>query len=112
MGSSRPTVLQLAMARRGVLGGSRVVAFMIAWDIAEQRTGTPLSVRKYAQWWRISESTAFREIRQFHEVFPDEQNPSRIMNSARLARWDESQGVNGLGALPLDDLQPSLLDAS
>jgi hypothetical protein len=93
------TLLELAVARVGLLKGPRVVTFMVAWSIAERELGHEPTLHEYREWWNESERTAYREQALFRECFPDETTPSRLM-AALASAWDERRGVRGLGAVP------------
>jgi hypothetical protein len=94
------TLLEAAVMRVGLLKGPRVVAFMVAWSIAERELGHEPTLAEYREWWNESERTAYREQALFRECFPGESTPSRLM--AVLAEaWDERRGVRGLGSVPL-----------
>ena len=88
------------MARVGIRRGAKVLAFMIAWDLVRQELGHEPSVEEYAEWWRTSIRTAYREQALFRDAFPGEENPARLMDVSRGA-WDERKGVRGLGSVPV-----------
>jgi hypothetical protein len=96
----KPTLLEVAVRRVGALKGARVLSFMVAWDVVRQELGHEPSIEEYAEWWRVSERTAWREQARFRESFPGESNPARLMDAAR-GTWDERQGVRGLGNVAL-----------
>jgi hypothetical protein len=95
-----------AATRLGPLKGSRVLTFMIAWDVARREVGDDLTVAAYAEWWKLSERTAWRELATFHELFPDERNPTRIMRELQ-GQWESRRGVRGLGAVKLGQVAPA-----
>jgi hypothetical protein len=95
------TLLELAIARVGVLRGSRVLAYMIQWDVVRRELGHEPTREEFSDWWQQSERTTYRDQALFKEAFPGEESPARLMAAARAA-WDERRGVAGLGAVPVD----------
>lgn len=98
-----PSLLRIAASRVGPLKGSRVLAYMIAWDMVRQELGHEPTPEEYGEWWKQSRATSFREQAAFRECFPGEKNPARLMDLARSS-WDERRGVAGLGAVQLREL--------
>lgn len=98
--AKRPSLLEVAVRRVGPLKGARVLAFMVAWDVVRRELGHEPTLDEYAEWWRVSKRTAFREQAQFRKCFPAESDPARLMDAARGA-WDERKGVRGLGNVAL-----------
>lgn len=92
------TLLEVAVARVGGLRGGRVIAFMVAWDVSTRDLGHDPTVEEYAEWWKVSRSTAYRELRFFRQAFPHERDPSRIMGFVR-ASSDAPRKVKAVGAI-------------
>ena len=107
MAERRVTLLQLATDRVGTVRGAKVLAFMIVWEMAREAVGSEwpegigAQVRVYSEWWRQDVRTGWRELARFREAFPGESTPTRLMQAAKRARWDERRGVRGLGAVEL-----------
>jgi hypothetical protein len=99
--AARNSLMAHAVRRLGVLKGTRVLTFMIAWDISRRELGDDMTIVAYAEWWKQSERNARYEIARFHELFPDERNPTRIM-AALQGEWEARRGVRGLGDVTLD----------
>jgi hypothetical protein len=57
-----------------------VVAFIVMWAIAEDALGHAPTLDEYADWWRESRSTVFREQARFREAFPGETTPQRLID--------------------------------
>lgn len=93
--------MELCLARGGVMKGSRVCAFIAQWAIASQAVGHAITLQEYAEWWRESRATAYREQQRFRELFPGLDTPQVIADAA-IARRDEwlNEGIGGLGKLP------------
>lgn len=95
-----PTLLEVAVRREGPLRGARVLSFMVAWDVVRQELDHAPTIEEYAEWWKLSIRTAYREQASFRKCFPTESDPTRLMDAAR-ASWDERKGVRGLGSVAL-----------
>jgi hypothetical protein len=106
---SQPTSLfEYARKRVGFRRSVQVFTFMVAWDHARRAMRhESITLDEYADWWKVSRSTAFREQSRFREVFPAEATPDRILDLAAAA-WDERTGVQGLGRVQLPQAQLAL----
>jgi hypothetical protein len=95
------TVIEVCIARGGIVKGARAQAFIAQWTIASQAVGHPITLEEYRDWWRMSHGTAYREQARFREVFPGMTTPQPIADLA-IARADEwsTGGVKGFGELP------------
>jgi hypothetical protein len=81
-------LMAAAIERVGVVHGSRAVAVVVAWATAERDLGHALgaadgahltaAVREYAEYWRRSQRTAWREVKRFRAAFPEEESPARL----------------------------------
>jgi len=97
------TLLQVAVAKHGLRKGYSVVSFILAWAIVCESLGRPITLDDYAEWWRVSESTAFREQQRFRLTFEELATPQPIVEAMqaqageRLAR----RGVKDVGAFPV-----------
>ncbi len=99
----RTTLQQLAAARVGQVKGAKVVAFVVMWAIAEEALGHPPTLEEYAEWWRESRSTVFREQARFREAFPGETTPQSLVDVLQEhegATWFK-RGVTGCARLAL-----------
>lgn len=99
------SLLAIAIERRGVVGGARVLAFMVGWaqaraELAEDwpRDGVEAQIRAYSKWQRVTERTGWNELVRFREVWPDERTPSRLLDEVH-GRWQTAGGVADLGAV-------------
>jgi hypothetical protein len=94
-------LLTIASKRVGLRRAFGTLAFMAAWDVARTRTRREkLTLDEYADYWRVSRATAFREQARFREAFPSEQTPDALLDLA-ATQWDVRTGVKGLGAVKL-----------
>lgn len=97
-----PSLAQIVMGRMGVLQGGRVMTFILCWAIAEEAIGHVPTVEEYADWWKESRATAYREQARFRQCFPEESTPQRIVDLLKEQRTDwRRRGVNGLGQVQL-----------
>lgn len=72
---------------------------MASWDHARREMfAESLTPEQYAEWWKDSRATAYRQQANFREAFPGESTPDRLLDIA-AAQWDERTGVAGLGAV-------------
>jgi hypothetical protein len=74
-----PTLLEAIQERTGSLRATMKVGMTITcWAIVRQDLGRAPFVHEYADWWKVSERTAWREMAGFAKAFPDEENPDRL----------------------------------
>lgn len=94
-------LLTIAGQNVGLRKAFQALTFMAAWDRARRalRRQT-LTLDEYADWWKVSRATAFREQARFRDAFPGESTPDRLLDLAE-GQWIERQGVKGLGAVRL-----------
>lgn len=88
-------VLEVALRNAGMRAGGKGCACLISWAIAVHRTGDELgagveghghvtaAVRDFAEYWSISERTAWRDLDAFRACFPTEETPARMAAEAR-----------------------------
>src|SRR5437764_14606153 len=102
---SQPSLAKIIIGRVVLMKGGRVLAFILAWSVAEEALGYPPTLEEYAEWWNESRATAFREQARFRECFPDEATPQRIVDLLKQQRAEWRQGgVQGLGRVQLAGL--------
>ncbi len=92
-----------AARNAGVRGSIQATRTLLQWMIAEQALGRPLgdgeqtqaALRDYAEWWRITERSAWDQLAKFRAGFPGEETPSRL--AQLVARSAEARrGAAGL----------------
>jgi hypothetical protein len=100
------SLFELLRRRVGFRRAVQVLEFMVAWDIARRSLHgrEPLTLDEYADWWKRTRSTAFREQARFREALPGETTPDRLLDLAAAA-WDQRTGVAGLGAARIGPAQ-------
>jgi hypothetical protein len=101
MAKREPSIMEVCIARKGVLKGSRVCSFIVSWCLASQALGREITLEEYREWWRESERTAYRHQADFRQVFPHLPNPQPIADVAIARSEAITRGVKGLGAVPV-----------
>lgn len=94
------TIMQVCYAKHGILKGARTCAFIAQWTMASQGLGRQITREEYAEWWKESERTVYRELARFREAFPALNNPQPIADQAIARSEALSRGVDGVGSLP------------
>jgi len=86
----QPTVFDYMVRKVGFRKTLKILTFVMAWATVENEFGREPSIEEYADWWRSSRATAFREQALFRECFPNEATPSRLTALAmeRVGRAD------------------------
>jgi DNA-binding transcriptional ArsR family regulator len=95
------TILEVCLARAGVMKGARVQSFISLWSMASQRLGRPITVTDYAEYYGESERNVYRHLRSFREVFPSVDTPQPIADAVIAQAEDRVYGkVGDVGLLP------------
>jgi hypothetical protein len=94
------TIMEVCFARKGVLKGGRITAFIAQWTICSQALGREITTEDFAAWWKESERTVYRWQAEFRECFPHLSTPQAIANHAIARSEALSRGVDGVGQLP------------
>ena len=102
----RRAALAVELSRRvGLWNASRILAFIIAWGTMTEDLGRPPeSIEEYADYWKTSHRSAYREQALFRKGLPGDATPTRIWEQARerLAdRDNEDVAAAQLGTLDL-----------
>jgi hypothetical protein len=83
------TLLEVIYVRTGSLRATyRVGELIQQWAICRRDLGRRPEVAEYADWWKMGERTAYRQLADFRKAFADEDGPDRIA-VLLLARGDE-----------------------
>jgi hypothetical protein len=77
MARRRParTLLEVCIARGGIVKGARVCSFVIRWAMCADALGREPEVVEYIEWWNERDRTAWRHLAEFREVFATDQTP-------------------------------------
>src|SRR5665811_1076497 len=79
---------------RSVPKATRVCEFILEWTMATRALGHEPSVREFGKWWKQSEKeqrTAWLRLKEFRELFPDEDTPRGF--SAKIIEAKAEQGL-------------------
>jgi hypothetical protein len=93
--SAGPTLLELCIAHAGgVRRGARVAGFIVAWAIASESAGGPITIeRGFLEYWGhgYNERTAYRHLQDFRATFPGHDNPQAFAEKllAHRARGEQ-----------------------
>ena len=89
----------------GMIKGAQVLQFIWSWgDVMERLGREPDSIEEYADTFRTSYATAYREQKLFREALPGETTPTRIWKDAKRQHAsvrDAKTGPARLGTLKL-----------
>jgi hypothetical protein len=68
----------------GIRKAMKVLTFVVSWGIVIEDTGEPPeSIEAYADWWRSSHRSAYREQALYREALPGEDTPTRLWSFVR-----------------------------
>lgn len=80
------SVLEVAYLQTGSLRrAARVAAFVFAWAKCRRELGREPSMEEYADYWRESAATAYREQALFREVFSCD-SPAPVLDLVEARR--------------------------
>ena len=74
------TWLELLARRVGYARMLRVSAFVTCWAIVRDELEHEPTVEEYAEWWRTSLSTAYRDLHRFEEALPEFEGPGDFVD--------------------------------
>jgi hypothetical protein len=63
--------MRYLIERVGVRRALKVIAFIVAWEVARNDLGRDISIEEYGEWWKVSRASAFREQALFRQVLGD-----------------------------------------
>lgn len=98
------TFAEFLFRKLGYRKGTKVAAFVVAWGIYTDslQEGRRASMFGYANYWKQSQATSYRELEVFHEAFPDEVLPDRVWSVVgRHVEERKSRAVAAAQALPV-----------
>lgn len=72
------TFLGQTIQRVGVRQASNVMTYALAWWTVHADLGHEPTSEEYAVWWKVSASTAYRELRAFREAWPEFSTPTDV----------------------------------
>lgn len=81
--SPEPLLVTL-QGRVGYLRGCKVCGFIVAWGIVTESLGRPPeSIEEYADWWKQSHRTAYREQALFRLAVHEYETPTELWEEVR-----------------------------
>lgn len=79
------TLLAYLTRTVGVWKAAKVGGYIAAWGIyAQNRPDERHTVEKCGEFWKRSNASMWRDQREFHKAFPNEENPERIWQLAAV----------------------------
>jgi hypothetical protein len=109
-GQVKRSLLEVAIARAGIVKGAQATEVVVTWAIAQNRLGHPLgetdtgslsaAIREYAAYWKMSERSAWNKLKLFKRAFPNEESPARLASLVSEA-VDERQARAAVASLQL-----------
>lgn len=95
--SGRMSLLELCVRRAGgARKGARVGAFIAAWGICRDDLGRLPTVEEYAEYWKQSRASGYREQQRFRAAFPEFETPDAILDHIARQRGGEVVDVDQL----------------
>jgi hypothetical protein len=82
---AEPTLLMIAQRRVGLRKSLQVMTYMVSWRICADDLAHEPTAEEYADWWKVSRRTAYREQALFREAFPGESSPARLLEATAHA---------------------------
>jgi len=81
----RLTLVEYLYRTLGYRKGTRAAAFIVAWGIYSDSLpdGERAHMYGYANYWKQSQATSYRELETFHAAFPDDALPDRVWAQLR-----------------------------
>ena len=107
MATKKREALAIVIARRvGFRNSMKVLTFITAWGIVYESLGrAPASVEEYADWWKESYPTAYREQKLFREAMPGHDTPTELWEEVRAQVRGKSKRDLDLAAAKLATVQ-------
>lgn len=69
--AARPTLLDQAIARVGILKAGKVLGYLVLWAWAAEDFGPDMSATQFGQKWELSPATAYRYQADIRHAFGD-----------------------------------------
>ena len=67
----------------GLRDATKVAQLVVAWGRVAESLGRAPKVYEYGDFWKLSQATCTRQMRLFHQAYPDEKTPQRVWESVR-----------------------------
>jgi hypothetical protein len=106
MATKKPEALAIVLARQvGFRNSMKVLTFITAWGIVYESLGRAPSVEEYADWWKESYPTAYREQKLFREAMPGQDTPTELWEQVRAQVRGKSKKDKDMVAAKLATMQ-------
>jgi hypothetical protein len=95
------TLAEFLTGKVGLMKGTKVAAFVVAWGIYTEREAGPHSLEGYYRYWGQSISSTYRERDLFRICWPNEQVPDRVwpaLGAVVDAKWGADGFARDRGA--------------
>lgn len=81
----RDSFMAVTIQRAGIRRGSDVCTFVLCWwALMSDKGGDEPTIDEYADHWKVSRATAYREQQRFREVWPEFETPAGVADALRL----------------------------
>lgn len=70
------SLLAVSLKRAGFKKGTKAGEVFVSWVMVHADLGRPPTVEEYAEWWKVSIATAYRDQARWREVWPEFSTPS------------------------------------
>lgn len=96
--------MQVVMKNVGMRKAMKVMTFVAAWEMARRdwstnHPGEVFTIEDYADWWKESRSTAFREQALFRKAVADRwSTPGELLAEAQSQRAGDWASMKWAGA--------------
>lgn len=65
------------VSKVGMKNAINVATFLVQWGTVARRMHREPTITDYMVYWKCSEATYYRQLRQFRKVWPDDKSPHR-----------------------------------
>lgn len=84
-GSSRqPTWIEVAISNAGVMKAATAITWAWCWGIAREVLKHEPTVEEVAEWWNMSNRTAYRSYATFKKAFPTLDSPAPYVDNPAI----------------------------
>lgn len=99
----QPRTFEVIVQRVGFKRASDVLLFAVQWGMVCAELGRdPENIEEYADWWKMSRATAFREQQRWRDALPEFSTPTEFFEAAGMdATRPKSITLDGLAFAPL-----------
>lgn len=77
------SLLEYAIAKGGFRNGNKAMTYIVQWGICREFLEHDPEIEEYAEWWKVSLATAYRDQQYFRQVFEQHETPAAIWSQVR-----------------------------